>query len=110
MNPVVLQLASGNAFFIGMGLTVAGFALRLWLNGRVAILLLTAAWLTGISLVILSATPMSYWLYGLWFGLCVAARVAFIRRTSFQLKASATIAFAVLSLSLCLAELPYRWV
>jgi hypothetical protein len=86
VNPVVLQIASGNAFFIGMGLTVIAFALRLWLNGRVWVSLLTVGWLVGISLVILSATPMSWWLYGLWFAFCVAVRMAFIVRTSFQLK------------------------
>ena len=59
MNPVVLQIASGNAFFIGMGLTVLAFVLRLWLNGRIWVSLLTIAWLLGIGLVILSATPMS---------------------------------------------------
>ena len=110
MNPVVLQIANGNAFFIGMGLTVIAFALRLWLNGRVWICLLTVGWLVGISLVILSATPMSFWLYGLWFGLCVGVRIAFIVRTTFQLRAFTIIAFAFFSLSLCLTELPYRWV
>jgi acyl-CoA thioesterase I len=110
VNPVVLQIASGNAFFIGMGLTVIAFALRLWLNGRAWAVLLTVGWLVGISLVVLSATPMSFWLYGLWFVLCVAVRMAFHARTSFQLKASTVIAFAFYSLSLCLTELPYRLV
>jgi acyl-CoA thioesterase I len=108
VNPVVLQIANGNAFFIGMGLTVVAFALRLWLNSRVAISLLTVGWLIGISLVILSSTPMSYWLYGLWLAFCVAVRIIFIIRMSFQLKASTIIAFTFLSLSLCLTELPYR--
>ncbi|MGO8837082.1 MAG: SGNH/GDSL hydrolase family protein [Limisphaerales bacterium] len=110
MNPVVLQIASGNAFFIGMGLTIVTFALRLWLGSRVWVSVLTVGWLVGISLVVLSATPMSFWLYGLWFALCVAVRVAFNGRVSFQLKASTLVAFAFLSLSLCLTELPYRWV
>ena len=110
MNPIVLQIASGNAFFIGMGLTVVAFALGLWLNSRVSSVLLTVGWLVGISLVTLSATPMSWWLYGLWFGLCVGVRMAFLAQTTFQLKASTIIAFASFSLSLCLIELPYRWV
>ena len=110
MNPIVIQIANGNAFFIGMGLTVVGFALRLWLNSRVSSALLTVTWLVGISLVVISATPMSYWLYGLWFAFCIAVRVMFIVRTSFHLKAATVIAFTFLSLSLCLIELPYRWV
>lgn len=110
VNPVVLQIASGNAFFIGMGLTVIAFALRLWLGGRAWVSLLTVGWLLGIGLVILSATPMSFWLYGLWLGLCVMMRITFLVRTSFQSKASIVIAFAFLSLSLCITELPYRLV
>lgn len=110
VNPIVLQIANGNAFFIGMSLTVMAFALRLWLGGRIWVSLLTVGWLVGISLVILSATPMSFWLYGLWFGFCVGVRITFIVRTSFHIKASTIIAFAFLSLSLCLTELPYRLV
>ena len=106
----MLQIANGNAFFIGMGLTVIAFVLRLWLSSRVWVLTLTVGWLVGISLVVLSATPMSYWLYGLWFVLCVAARVGFNVRTSFQLRAATVMAFAFFSLSLCLTELPYRLV
>ncbi|HTY86753.1 MAG TPA: GDSL-type esterase/lipase family protein [Candidatus Acidoferrum sp.] len=109
MNPVVVQIASGNAFFIGLGLTIASFALRLWLNSRIGVSLLTLGWLAGISLVILSATPMSWFFYGLWFAFCLAVRIAFAGQRPFTLKAAAVIAFAVLSLSLCLAELPYRW-
>ena len=93
-----------------MGLTVFAFALRLWLNTRIGVTLLTVAWLVGISLVVLSATPMSLWLYVVWFGLCIAVRMAFISRTSFRLKVATIIAFAFLSLSLCLTELLYHWV
>jgi acyl-CoA thioesterase-1 len=110
VNPVVLQIASGNAFFIGIGMTVVAFMLRLWLSSRIWVSLLTITWLVGISLVILSATPMSFWLYGLWFVLCVAVRIAFNVRTSFQWRASTVLAFAFFSLSLCLTELPYRLV
>lgn len=110
MNPVVLQIANGNAFFIGMGLTIVAFALRLWVSSRIWVSLLTIGWLVGISLVILSATPMAFWLYGLWLGLCVVVQIAFIVRTTFQLRASTIIAFAFFSLSLCLTELPYRLV
>jgi acyl-CoA thioesterase-1 len=108
VNPVVLQIASGNAFFIGMGLTVVASILRLWLDSRLWVSVLTIAGLVGISLVVLSATPMSYWLYGLWLALCVAVLIAFHVRTSFQLRAATVMAFAFFSLSLCLTELPYR--
>lgn len=104
----MLQIASGNAFFFGMGLTVVAFVLRLWLSSRVWISALTVGWLMGISLVVLSATPMSHWLYVLWFVLCIAVRVAFNVRTSFHWRAAMVMAFAFFSLSLCLTELPYR--
>jgi acyl-CoA thioesterase-1 len=109
MNPVVLQIASGNAFFVGMGMTVVAFILGLWLSRRIWVSALTVGWLVGISLVVLSATPMSIWLYGLWFVLCLVVRIAFNVRTSFQMRISIVLAFAFFSLSLCLTELPYRW-
>jgi hypothetical protein len=86
MNPIVIQIANGNAFFIGIGMTVFAFALRIWLNKRFEVILLTAAWLVGISLVILSSTPISFWLYGFWLGLCFATRIAFNSRLSFKSK------------------------
>jgi len=107
VNPVVLQIASGNAFFIGMTLTVIAFVLRLWLSHRIAVVLLMAGWLAGLSLVIVSANPMSWWLYGFWLAFAAGVRVLFIRGTAAS-RAAATIAFASLSLSLCLIELPYR--
>ena len=82
MNPVVIEIANGSAFFIGIGMTVTAFVLRLWWNNRFAIILLTILWLVGISLVVLSATPISLWLYGCWFGLCIAARATFNLRIS----------------------------
>jgi acyl-CoA thioesterase-1 len=109
VNPVVLQIASGNAFFIGMGMTVVAFALRLWLKSRLWVSALTIAGLVGMSLVVFSATPMSYWLYGFWFAFCLAVLIAFDVRTSSHLRMSIVLAFAFLSLSLCLTELPYRW-
>lgn len=108
MNPVVVQLANGNAFFIGIGMTVLAFTLRLWLNNRPARILLTAVWLLGISLVILSATPIPYWLYGIWFGLCIATRIAFNAHTSPKIKNLITAGFAVFSLIICLVELPFH--
>ncbi|MGA2241914.1 MAG: GDSL-type esterase/lipase family protein [Verrucomicrobiota bacterium] len=109
MNPIVIQLANGNAFFIGIGMTVIAFALYLWLSSRISVILLTITWLVGISLFLLSAAPMSLWLYGLWFGLCIAARIAFNIHTSFKFKISIVVAFAIFSLLVCLAELPFHF-
>jgi acyl-CoA thioesterase-1 len=105
--PVVLQIANGNAFFIGMGLTVVTFGLRLWLGGRVWVSLLTVGRLVGICLVLLSATPMSWWLYGLWLVLCIGAQITIAVRASFTSRTLAVLTLAFLSLSLCVAEWSY---
>jgi len=108
MNPFVLQIANGNIFFTGMGMTVIAFAFRLWLNDRVSISLLTITWLVGISFVILSATPLSFWLYGLWFVLCIAVRIISNIRLPSRLKVAIVVIFALFSLALCLGEIPYH--
>lgn len=84
------------------------FALRLWVNKRFWVILLTVLWLLGISLVVLSAAPVSCWLYGFWFGLCIATRVALNSHTSSRRKIWVTIAFAIFSLIVCLVELPFH--
>lgn len=109
MNPVTVQIANGNAFFIGIGMTIFAFILHFWLNKRFEIILLTSAWLIGISLVILSSTPISFWLYGFWFGLCVATRFAFKSHISFKQKGLITAVFAIFSAAICLVELPFHF-
>lgn len=108
MNPIVVQLANGNAFFIGVALTVVAFGLRLRLKARLPVMVLMVAWLVGISLVVLSATPISFWFYGGWFVLCIAARVSFNVRISLQSKIFVTGGFAAFSLVICLIELPFH--
>jgi acyl-CoA thioesterase I len=108
MNPVVFQIANGNVFFIGIGITVAAFALRLWLNNRSAIVLLTLTWLLGMSLVVISATPIPIWLYGIWFGLCILTRIAFFIQTSAKSKSLTTVIFAMVSTIVCFVELPFH--
>ena len=104
----MVQIANGNAFFIGIGMTVLAFALRIFLEKRFQVILLTALWLIGVSLVILSATPIPFWLYLLWFVLCIASRVAFHRQASLRRKILITAAFAIFSLIVCLVELPFH--
>jgi acyl-CoA thioesterase-1 len=118
MNPIVVLIANGDIFFIGVGTTVAAFILRLWLTNRYAIVLLTAAWLIGISLVVLSAAPLPPLLYALWFALCIGARlkignptkadISGNRFSSNKLRITITAAFAVFSLIICLCELPFH--
>lgn len=108
MNPVVVQLANGNAFFIGIGMTVVASIVRFWSKNRPSTMLLTILWLLGISLVVVSATPMSFWLYEIWFGLCILTRMTFRIQTSAKTKILITAIFAVVSLIVCLVEFSFH--
>ena len=109
MNPIVLQLANGNLFFVGLVMIVAAFFLRLWFEGRILGLVLRIGYIAGIVFVIFSATPLSIWLYCLWFGLCVAAAlVVFSKKLSFQRKMLVSFTISLCSLVMCLVELPYH--
>jgi len=109
MNPIVLQLANGNLFFVGLVMIVAALFLRLWFEGRILGLVLRIGYIAGIVFVIFSATPLSLWLYCLWFGLCVAAAlVVFSKKLSFQRKMLVSFTISLCSLVMCLVELPYH--
>jgi acyl-CoA thioesterase-1 len=109
MNPIVLQLANGNLFFVGLVMIVAALFLRLWFEGRILGLFLRIGYIAGIVFVIFSATPLPIWLYYLWFGLCVAAALAvFSDKFSFQRKMLVSFAVLLCSLVMCLVELPYH--
>jgi len=109
MNPIVLQLANGNLFFVGLVMTVAALFLRLWFGGRIPGLVLRIGYIAGIVFVIFSATPLPIWLYCLWFGLCAAAALAvFSNKFSFQRKMLMSFSVSLCSLVMCLVELPYH--
>ena len=109
MNPIVLQLANGNLFFVGLVMIVAALFLRLWFEGRIWGLFLRISYIAGIVFVIFSATPLSIWFYCLWFGLCVAAALAvFSNKFSFQRKMLVSFTVSLCSLVMCLVELPYH--
>lgn len=109
MNPIVLQLANGNLFFVGLVMIVASLFLRLWFEDRILSLALRIGFTAGIVFVIFSATPLSIWLYCLWFGLCVTAALAvFSKKLSFQTKTLMSCAVLLCSLVMCLVELPYH--
>ena len=109
MNPIVLQLANGNLFFVGLVMIVAVLLLRLWFEGRILGLALRIGYIAGIVFVIFSATPMFIWFYCLWFGFCViAALVVFGNNFSFRRKMLASFSVLFCSLVMCLIELPYH--
>jgi lysophospholipase L1-like esterase len=109
MNPVALQIANGNSFFIGMGMVAVALALRLWLKGRISALALRITYIAGIVFVFFSATPISSWVYGLWFSLCVAAAlVTFNVRSSLRHKVVAVGAAVIFCLIMSSLEVPYH--
>jgi acyl-CoA thioesterase-1 len=76
MNPLILQFANGNIFFVGMGMVVGSLALCLLRNGRLVKSLMTISWLLGILFVILSATPLPPWIYVVWLAFCLTGFIA----------------------------------
>lgn len=109
MNPVVVQLANGNAFFIGIGMTVVMFALYVWTKNRFQIFLLNIGCLFGVGLVIISATPISIWLYAFWVGVTLLMWSKRKIRESFKSKLTVIAIYGIFSLIICLAELPFHF-
>jgi len=75
MHAIALHFASGMTFFWRMVLLVALSAARLWLRKPAFRSARRLATIAAILLVALSATPLPYWLYGLW-AVPVAAMLA----------------------------------
>jgi acyl-CoA thioesterase-1 len=66
---VVGQFISGRAFFFGMALCLLGCLLKMFIKGTVVHALARITLLTSALLVILSAAPFSFWVYGVFFAL-----------------------------------------
>jgi acyl-CoA thioesterase I len=109
MNPVVVQLANGNAFFIGMGMTIAMFALCLWAKSRIQNFLLNIGCLFGIGLVIVSATSISIWLYVFWVGVTIWVWSKRKIWQSFKSKVMVAVLYGIFSLIICLIEVPFHF-
>lgn len=108
MDSFALQFANGNSFFVGIGLTVVAASIPLWGSSRFFVLGDLTLWVCGVCLVILSASPLPLWLYGLWVALCLAMLLARRRRFLRLVTAGITAAFAVTSTILCFLEIPYH--
>ena len=108
MNPVVLLLANGNAFFIGMAFTAASLLLLEFAGHPLIRSLLRIAGILGVGLVIASSTPFPLWTYGLWIALWLAGWVIGHRQALSGYKTPVNTAFLSLSAGLCLLEAPHR--
>lgn len=72
MNQVILSLANGSAFFVGLILVVVAEGLLFRFKNRFTRSVFTILTILGIILVIVSAAPLSIWLYGIWIILAIA--------------------------------------
>jgi acyl-CoA thioesterase-1 len=112
MNPLILQFANGNIFFVGLGMVVGSLALCLRSNGRFVKSIVTIIWLLGILFVILSATPLPLWLYIAWLAFCITGFAVLSALTKhgapLGLRRSLAAVGILPSLLLMSAELPYH--
>ena len=81
-------------------------------NHRVLKSLLTCTWVVGIVLVVLSATPLPFWVYGAWLGLCITGLIVLNHRalpgTAPASKRPIVVAILGLTLGMSLMEMPYH--
>jgi acyl-CoA thioesterase I len=66
---VVSQFIGGRAFFLGMALCLLGCALKAFFNQTKIQSVARATILAGVVVVVLSAAPFSFWVYGVFFAL-----------------------------------------
>lgn len=113
MNPWLLKLADGTAFFIGMGMVATACGSRLWLQGKIWRSLANIVALVGAVLIAFSAPPLPLFLYVVWIATFVTAFVCvnFTWKTHRGPWAKRlSIATVVgLSLAVCGLELPYQF-
>lgn len=115
MNPFILLFADGTMFFVGMLLTVVAVCSARWLTEQGWRSVSAVGSRVGILLVIVSATPVPLWVYGVWLALCVSTLILSARNTidaSSHTVARAhrtlLVLTAGLSILLCFWEWPYR--
>ena len=107
MNPLLLQFANGSAFFAGIVLAVCALFFRRWAKRRVLRSVLTIVAVLGAVFAVMSATPQPVWAYAFWLALFLVA--LFLPDTRFSAATStAQGLLVILSLGLCVAELPYH--
>ncbi len=112
MNPIVLQFANGSVFFYGICLAVIASFLRMSLKSRWTRSVLCIVAIVGAVLVILSATPQPVWIYCLWLVVLVATHITLSVDTTRRDRAKYRYMwfglFAVLSILMCILEIPYH--
>jgi lysophospholipase L1-like esterase len=112
MNPLLLRLTDGTAFFVGMSLIVVCCLAEFWFAGKIARYTSNTVGVISVVLIVFSATPLPLFVYAIW-GIAIVAAFFFlrIRRTEGRARRqtrTAIVAFvAVSGVAICL-ELPYH--
>lgn len=110
MSPIVLGIADGTAFFVGLLLVAAVLVLLLRVQARLARSVLNVLAALGIILVVISATPLPVWAYVPWGAVALAALI--LSRPEPRPNRAGPIACGLLLIAtavLFAAELPHRF-
>lgn len=109
MNPVILAFADGTTFFVGVVLVFIAEASLLWFKNRSVRSALTVCAISGMILVVASATPLPIWIYAGWLLLASCGVILFNRSTGFRrVKLSLCAVLFIATMGLVAIELPYR--
>ncbi len=109
MHPIVLSISDGAAFFIGQIMALIGGLLLLSLRKPYVRSLMMVIVILGVILVVISATPLSLWLYALWLiPTVVVLLLGYRGNATVRLRWMAAGLLMVVSVGLCLAEIPFR--
>jgi hypothetical protein len=109
MNPFLIHLGSGAAFFSGAGLIVFGVALASLARNRWMLAGADIVAVCGVVLVSLSSTPIAPWFVWAWMLATVVALVIAHRHTLLRTRAIAAAVVLVLGLSGAAAEAPHQF-
>jgi acyl-CoA thioesterase-1 len=107
-NFITMQVANGNAFFVGLIVVTVAALCSLATERRVWKVWTRISAVIGATFIVVSATPLSIWVYILWFVLFVftfAPKKKFLSRRGVG---AATLVLVLLSAIMSLHELSYR--
>jgi lysophospholipase L1-like esterase len=105
-NSLTLQVANGNAFFFGLAMVVLASLCRLATEKKSLRLWMRVSAVVGATFIIASATPLSIWIYILWFAIfCLTFALPLRFR---QAVIGATFVLVILSTLMWIHELGYR--
>lgn len=109
MNPIVILIADGDTFFLGMALASCCLVLLSRTSHFLLRSILRIVGILALGLVVVSSTPFPVWVYGTWIVLFSAGWILVGRPGLARYRSSFPFVFTLLSMTLCLLELPYHF-